>query len=562
MDFNIKNYEKDLLFIPLGGTNKIGANLYVYHYKGKFVIVDFGCGFANDAFPGVEITVPDISFLLKHKKDILGIVLTHGHEDHIGALQHLWNELGCNIYATPFTATLLKERFLDNNFKHSGKIITVGLKDPTFSLLPFKIEMVPLCHSIPEMHAVILKTDVGNIFHTGDWKFDSNPLIGKQNDESKLKKYGDEGILAVVSDSTNVFNTEPSGSEGELKKSLLKLIKPCKEMVVIASFSSNVARFEALIDIAKLCKRKVVLSGRSLRRMFSVGVKSGYLKNAKDSDLVDERDIDSYDRSKLLVIATGCQGEPFASVTKLASQTHPFIKLNAGDTIIFSSKVIPGNDIKIYRVFDKLVSLKVDIIMEKTEFTHVSGHPSQAELKRLYGLLRPKILIPTHGEQFHLYQHIKLAPSFGIKNSLLISDGDVVRFKAEGKAEKVGKVQAQELAVYGNYYYSHSSPVMQMRRNLRDGICAVVLLVSDKGELQSEPVLIFPGFLDEDHERSFIEFIRGEIVLLVNSLRTSRKRNMDSIIQDLEKKVKAQVKSLLKHEVKKVPVMRVVVRVV
>jgi ribonuclease J len=562
MSFDIKKHEKDLLFIPIGGTNKVGLNLYVYHYKGKFLIVDFGCGFADDSLPGVDITVPDISFLVKHKKNIVGIVLTHAHEDHVGALQHLWNELECNVYATPFTSTLLKERFLDNNFDMPGQIVTINLKEPIFNLEPFKIELVPMCHAIPEMHAVLIKTEVGNIFHTGDWKFDKEPLIGKQNDEAKLKKYGDEGILAVVGDSTNVFNTKHSGSEGDLKRSLTELIKPCKKMVVVAMFSSNLARFETLIDIANFCDRKIVLSGRNLRRIFDAGLKSGYLKNSMEGTFVDERDIKKYNRNKLLVIATGCQGEQFASVTKIANQMHRFIDIEPEDTVIFSSKIIPGNDARLYRVFDKLVSLKVDILMEKTAFTHVSGHSSQGELKRLYKLLRPKVLVPIHGEQIHLYHHVKLAPSLGVDKSILISDGDVIKFKSTGSVEKIGKVKTQELAVYGNYLYTYSSPVMNMRRKMKDGICMVVLFLSDKYELQAEPVLMFPGFLEEEHEKNFIDYIKDEIIMMIHDSRSLHRKKFETAVHELEKKVKSKVKGILKHEVQKVPVIQVIAKII
>jgi ribonuclease J len=560
MNFDIKKYKEDLLFIPLGGTNKIGANLYVYHYKGKFLIVDFGCGFANESLPGVDLTVPDISFLTKHKKDIVGIVITHGHEDHIGALQYLWNELGCKLYTTQFTVSLLRARFLENNFKPIGEIVTINLNKTKFNLGPFGIELLPMCHSIPEMHAVLIKTEVGNLFHTGDWKFDADPLVGKKNDEVRLKKLGDEGILAVISDSTNVLNTKHSGSEGALKKSLLELIKPCKKMVLVPCFASNVARFEALIEIAKACKRKVVLSGRSLRRTFDVGLNTGYFKNVIEDDLIDERDINNYPRGKILVLATGCQGEPFASATKIANKSHPCIRLEQGDTVLFSSKVIPGNDSRIYRVFDKLITEGVELLMERTDFTHVSGHPSQVELKLLYELLRPKILIPTHGEQLHLYHHVKLASSFGIKDTILVSDGDVIRFK-QGKAEKIGKVIAQELAIYGNYLYPYDSPVMQMRRKMKDGLCSVVLFLSKRCELQAEPVIIFPGFLDEGHEKHFIEYIKNEIITFVNDFTHHSKKNIETTSRELEKKIKSLVKSILKHEVGKYPVIDVVAKI-
>jgi len=563
MNFNIKDYEKELLFIPLGGTTKIGLNMYVYHYKGKLLIVDFGCGFANDSLPGIDITVPDISFLTKHKKDIVGIVLTHAHEDHVGAIQYFWHDLECPIYATPFATTLLRAKFLENNFALPAKMITVNLEKPVFNLGPFEVEMVPMCHTVPEMHSILIRTEVGNIFHTGDWKLDSDPIIGKPTDEVALKKYGKEGILAVVGDSTNVFNSNHSGSEGELKKSLLKLIKPCKKMVIVTAFSSNVARFEGLMDIAKICKRKVVLSGRNLRRIFNAGLKSGYLKNSADIELIEERDVGKHDKSRLMVIATGCQGEPFASLTKIANQTHQSIKITPGDTVIFSSKIIPGNDAKIYRTFDKLVMLKANILMEQTDFTHVSGHSSQGELKKLYDLLKPKLVVPVHGEQIHLYNHVRFARSLGIDNSILISDGDVIKLDSKGTAVQIAKVETQELAVYGNYLYTYSSSVMKMRRKMRDdGMCIVILFLSDKYHLKTEPILMFPGFLEEEHEKHFIDYVKEEITMLINEGMDTRRGKVEIGARELERKVKTRVKQLLTHEVQKVPVIHVEARIV
>lgn len=561
MSFDLKQHKEDLLLIPIGGANRVGTNMSVYHYKGKLLIVDCGCGFTDDSMPGIDILVPDISFLMHHKKSILGIVITHAHEDHIGALKYLWHELECDVYATPFVSVLLTERFLENRYKLPANIIPIDLKKPKFNLGPFEVEMVPMCHSIPEMHSILLRTQAGNIFHTGDWKYDANPLVGSPNDDKHLKKLGDEGILAVIGDSTNVFNSGSSGSEHDLRQSLIDLIKPCKQMVVVTTFSSNIARMESLIEAAIHCKRKIVLSGQNLRRIFKAGIDSGYFTNMHKVEFVEEKNIKKYDRNKLLVIATGCQGEPFASVTKMSAREHKFITLNAGDTVIFSSKIIPGNDARIYRLFDRLVSLGMELMMENTDFTHVSGHPGQNELKQLYSLLRPKVLIPIHGEQIHLYFHKRLAESWGMKKSLLISDGDVIKFsKTESSvARKIGKIQTKELGVYGTEFYEYNSPVMRERRKLAtDGACLIFLALSEGG-LEGEPIIKFPGYLDEHHtsEKEFITYIKEEISFIAETaFENSRRKAVN--FADLEKTIKAKVKSILKHEIDRIPQIYVV----
>lgn len=554
MSFDIKLYKEDLLLIPLGGANKIGTNMSVYHYKGKLLIVDCGCGFTDDSMPGIDITVPDISFLMHHKNSILGIILTHAHEDHIGAIRYLWHELECDIYATPFVSVLLTERFIENHYKLPANIIPVDLKKPKFVLGPFEVEMVHMCHSIPEMHSILLRTAVGNIFHTGDWKYDNNPLIGQLNDDNRLKKLGQEGILAVVGDSTNVFNPGSSGSEGELRKSLISLIKSCNQLVVVTTFSSNIARMESLIEAAVHCKRKVVLSGQNLRRIFKAGLDSGYFTNMHKAEFVEEKNINKYDRNKILVIATGCQGEPFASVTKMAAREHKFITLNIGDTVIFSSKIIPGNDARIYRLFDKLVIFGIAVMMENTDFTHVSGHPGQNELKHLYELLQPKIIIPIHGEQIHLYYHKRLIESWGMKKPLLISDGDVIKLSAteSSVARKIGKVHAQELGVYGTEFYEYDSPVMKERRKLAsDGACLIFLALSDSGA-ESEPIIKFLGYFDEASETEFIAYIKDEVLALVEqAFEGSQKKAIN--LTTLEKTIKSRIKSILKHEIERAP---------
>lgn len=554
--FKLQKHKNELLFVPLGGAGEIGMNFNLYHYKGKWLIVDCGAGFAEDYMPGIDILVPDISFILEHKKDLVGIVLTHSHEDHFGAVQYFWELLGCPIYTTGFTASYLKARLKDNNVKEANEIYELKSNSKT-KIGPFKIDLVPLCHSAPEMQALVIRTEFGNIFHTGDWKFDSDPILGDVNDEALLKKYGDEGILALVGDSTNIFKEDYSGSEGKLRESLYEVINQASGLTVVTTFASNVARLESLLSIAEKLGKKVAMVGKSLVRVMAAANDTGYLSGYKDV-IIGEKEVSSYKRDEVIIIATGCQGEPLAAITKMANQTHKKIKLAPGDTVIFSSKIIPGNDKKIFRVFNKLVKQKVEILTEKDHFVHVSGHPSRKELQRLYELLRPGLLLPVHGEHAHMHAHAKFGRSIGIKNVLEIENGDVVRL-APDKAKIIAKVQADELGVYGEYFLSSNSSIMKMRRRLQnDGIFLVLLTLSKKNELTADPIIYTPGYIDEKEDKTLLNYINNEIVNLTNlDLHRSKKRGA---IENIQNHVKSLVKSILKKEVGRIPEIKIIVQ--
>lgn len=561
MQFNITKHKDDLIFLPLGGAGEIGMNFNLYHYQGKWLIVDCGSGFAEEYMPGIDIIIPDISYLVKHRKNILGIVLTHSHEDHIGSVQYLWEVLDCPIYATPFSTAFLKNRLFELGQEHVNKIIELPIQSKTNIGGLFDIEMVPLSHSIPEMHAVVIKTKFGSIFHTGDWKFDSNPIIGDVNDEELLKQYGDEGVLALIGDSTNVFNTGFSGSETELKESLIELISSCKKMVIVTTFASNVGRLEGLMEAAVKTGRKVALSGRSLKRMLKAAQESGYMLDIPE--IIDERDIGKHEREKILIISTGCQGEPLAAMTKVANEDHPNIKIRAGDTVIFSSKIIPGNDKKIFRVFNKLVKLGAEILTEKDHFVHVSGHPSKDELIKLYELLRPNTLIPVHGEHIHMHEHAKIGKSLGIPNILEVENGVVVKL-APGRPQKIGVVEAGELGVYGNYFLKPDSEILKMRRKLKnDGVFfATIILDTNRYHLAVDPIIVAPGYLDAEEDKHFIMHIQDMIRLSVEDQIVDRNKKSKLIMEDLQKNIKSKIKSLLKREVNRIPIIHVEIRII
>lgn len=557
MAFNPKNHEQELLFVPLGGSNEIGINVNLYHYQGKWLMVDCGSGFADEYLPGVDMVVADVSFIEQHKKDLVGLVLTHAHEDHLGAVQYLWNSLECPIYATTFTANFLKLRLKEYEFSKKLKIHEVkpGAK---IDLSPFLLEMIPLTHSAPEMQAVMIRTKVGNILHTGDWKFDDDPVVGNKADEALLKSLGDEGVLALVCDSTNVFNIGSSGSEGELRKSLVDIIAGCPKMVVVTTFASNLARLSTLIHAGEQAGRKVVLTGRSLHRMLLAAQESGYLRDI--APLVDERDVARFDRKELLVIATGCQGEPMAATAKMASNSHQTLKLLPKDTIIFSSKIIPGNDKKIYRLFNTFVKAGVEVITERDHFVHVSGHPNVDELKKMYSLIRPKICVPVHGEPVHLHEHVKLAKKNGIEHAVEVENGSVVLLDPK-EPKVIAKVLTGYLAVDGNSLLPAESSIFRMRRRMRDsGIVIASVVVDKRGNMISRPILSMPGLLDSEEDAQLISIIRNDIA---ESLTTQKQSLQGQVSKEqLENLIRAALRKVLKSEINKSPIIIVNVETV
>jgi ribonuclease J len=550
MSFNPKTYKDKLLFVPLGGANEIGINVNLYHFQGKWIMVDCGSGFADEYLPGVDMVVADLKFIEKHKKDLLGLVLTHAHEDHLGAIQYLWNSLECPIYTTKFTKNFLKTKISEYAFANDVKINEVKAGDK-FDLGPFSVEMVPLTHSAPEMQALMIRTAAGNIMHTGDWKFDPDPVVGKLSDFDILKKCGDEGVLALVCDSTNVFNAGISGSEGDVRKSLIDIIAGCPKMVVVTTFASNLARLDTLIHAGQKAGRKIALTGRSLHRMLAAAQESGYLNDI--APLIDERSIGNYKREELLIIATGCQGEPMAATAKMANRVHPSVKLAPKDTVIFSSKIIPGNDKKIFRMFNTFVRMGVEVITERDHFVHVSGHPAIEELKKMYELIRPKICIPVHGEPVHIHEHVKLAKTSGIKKTVEVENGSVVLLD-EKDPKIIDTVENGYLAVDGDYLLPDSSPIFKMRRRIRDsGIVVASIIVNGKAELVTKPLIVMPGLLDPKEDEDFLNSITREVAETLHKQRKQSKGRL--LIDEIQECAKSAIRRILKHEINKSPII-------
>lgn len=555
MSFNLKTYKDKLLFVPLGGSNEIGINVNLYHLQGKWIMVDCGSGFADEHLPGVDMVVADVSFIEEHKKDLLGIVLTHAHEDHLGAIQYLWNELECPIYTTKFTKCFLKSKLAEYSFSKDMKIHEVDPKDK-LELGPFSIEMIGLTHSAPEMQALMIRTSVGNVLHTGDWKFDPKPIVGEASDKAALKACGDEGVLALVCDSTNVFNEGVSGSEGDVRESLIKIIAECPKMVVVTTFASNLARLDTIIHAGQKAGRKVAITGRSLHRMLAAAQESGYLRDIVP--LIDEKSVGNYKREELLIIATGCQGEDRAATGKMASGSHHSIKLAAKDTVIFSSKIIPGNDKKIFSLFNIFVKKGIEVITEKDHFVHVSGHPAVEELKEMYKLVRPNLCIPVHGEPVHIHEQAKLARANGIKHAVEVENGSVVLIEKDG-SKIIEKVKNGYLAVDGNYLLPEDSPIFKMRRRMREaGIAVVSIILDEKMNLATDPIISVPGLLDHIEDGELIILIKNEIV---KALKDQRKASKGVLIHDqIDACVRKALRRIIKNETNKTPVILVNIR--
>ncbi len=486
-----------LYFLPLGGSGEIGMNFNLYGYQGQWLIVDCGVTFGEEEHqPGVEVIMADPSFIVERRDRLLGIVATHAHEDHIGAIPYLWPQLKCPIWATPFTASLLRAKLVEAQLSNQVRINTVPMSG-RFTIGPFDLELVTLTHSIPEPNAVVIRTAVGTVLHTGDWKLDPEPLVGSTTDEDRLRQVGDEGVLAIVCDSTNALRDGHSGSEGELRQSLTELIGRYDGRVAVACFASNVARLSTIAHAARAHDRDVALVGRSLWRIDKAARENGYLADVPR--FLTEDEAGYVPRDKILLICTGSQGEPRAALSRIARDDHPNVVLEEGDVVIFSSRIIPGNEKAINRLHNALLRLGVEVVTTEDHFVHVSGHPSRDELVRMYQMVRPQIAIPVHGEARHLLGHAELAKRCQVPEALVIENGALVRLDAHGAAI-VDEVPAGRIASDGKSLLPVGGPVLQQRRRAANEGTVVATLVTDRrGHLAAPPQLAVIG-LAEDGE--------------------------------------------------------------
>jgi ribonuclease J len=498
------NAGDELVFLPLGGSGEIGMNLNAYGYgpahDRKWIIVDIGVTFGGSALPGVEIILPDPTYLEQFKDDILGIVLTHAHEDHIGALAWLWPRFKAPIYATPFTAVLVREKLRERGLEQKAPVTVTPLKG-TVTLGPFEIEYVTLTHSIPEPNGLAIRTPLGLVWHTGDWKIDPDPLIGHTTDEARLRQLHDEGVLAMVCDSTNVFVEGHTGSEADVRESLISLFKTLHGKIAVTAFASNVARVESVVIAAAKAGRKVCLLGRSMHRIVGAAKATGVLP--EELAIISEGEAALMQDRDVLYLCTGSQGESRAALARIASGDHRSLSLSEGDTVIFSSRVIPGNETAIYNLYNRLAEKGVQVITGDDWPIHVSGHPARDELRQMYEWVRPKIAVPVHGERRHILEHVKLALELQTPEALAPRNGDLIRL-APGPAEVIDEVPNGRLYIDGDVMIESEDEALGERRKLAsEGSVMVTMAVSSKknGAIISGPEIRVKGLTGADEDR-------------------------------------------------------------
>ncbi|WP_419814673.1 ribonuclease J [Glacieibacterium sp.] len=493
----------ELIFLPLGGSGEIGMNVNLYGCNGKWIMVDLGMTFADPSYPGVELILPDLTFIEDRKADLLGVILTHGHEDHIGAIPYLAADLGVPLFATPFTAGLVRKK-LDEEGGAAAKVkLNIVPLGGAVQLGDFHIRWTPLAHSIPEANALVIDTPHGRVFHTGDWKLDDMPQMGTPTSEAELRAIGDGDVLAMVGDSTNVFNMEASGSEEGVRIGLNEVIKARKTgRVLVTTFASNAARLHTLGEVAKDTGRHLVLVGRSMDRIMSTAKATGYLKDFPP--LMSFEDAAKANPSSLLIVCTGAQGEPNAALSRIASGSHSHLKLQPGDLVIYSSKQIPGNELAIGTVQNALASRGVEVLTEKQAHVHVSGHPGRPELEKMYSWIRPKIAIPVHGERRHLEEHAKLALANGVQRALVPANGNVIRLAPDGP-KVVGNERVGRLVLDGDVILpADGTTMVQRRRMMHNGYVSATLVLNKAGKLAAAPSIIMQGIPVEEDRDDFI----------------------------------------------------------
>jgi len=527
--------KEELIFCPLGGSGEIGMNMNLYAYGSKenqkWIIVDMGVTFADDSIPGIDLIFPDPGFIIDKKEDLLGIILTHAHEDHIGSVAHIWPNLKCKIYATPFTAVLIQEKFKEKKIDISKylKIVPLNTK---IKLGAFEIDFVTLTHSILEPNGLSINTPLGTILHTGDWKIDPNPLIGKNIDEKKLKKIGEKGVSVMICDSTNVFSPGRAGSESDVRESLLKIMETKSNRILVTSFASNVARMESIFYCAKKTERSICLVGRSMQRIYKAAKKCGYLGNLIEP--IEPKNAKNISKSKILYLATGSQGEPMGAMNRIINGVHPDVFIENGDCVIFSSKIIPGNEKKLYQLQNLIVRNDIEIITEENAFVHVSGHPNRDDLKDMYKWVKPKCIIPVHGEHRHMKEHVIFAKEMQIPKTLLIENGDIIKLLPGNEPQIIDKAPSGRLYLDGNLGVDADSQSIKERKNLSaNGYLEITLIVSNNGKIK-KPVISLKGIPGSNDVETFIFDMEDEILNICRTFSLENKNQEKNLIESIK----------------------------
>ncbi len=514
--------ERELLFLALGGSGEIGMNVNLYGCDGKWLMVDLGMTFGANEYPGIELVFADPTFIEERLDDLVGIVLTHGHEDHIGAVPYFAADFGVPLYATPFTADLITRKLEEAGIANQVELNIIEGTD-SFALGPFDIAYVPLAHSIAEGNGLVIETPYGRIFHTGDWKLDEEPLIGTPTSGEELTRLGDGGILALVCDSTNAFNPEASGSEGGVLRGLLDEVgKHRGKRVVVTTFASNLARLQTLGEVAKATGRQLCVAGRSLDRIIEVGKDNGYLGDFPE--VIDFDTAMGLPRGEVLIVATGGQGEPRAALARMADNGHP-ISLSEGDVVLFSSRQIPGNELAIGRIQNQLAARGIVMVGDRQSHIHVSGHPGRPELEALYGWIRPEILVPVHGEIRHMAEQARIGAACGIPRQIVQKNGDIIRL-APGKPGKLAEVRAGRLVLDGDIIVPAEGEAITMRRRIsRDGVLLVILAPDGSVEIEG---IGLP--LDEDYA-DFVDEAQADVAKAIRGLKGAKRKDREEVLE-------------------------------
>ncbi len=533
-------HEQELVFVPLGGSGEIGMNANLYHFKDRWLMIDLGISFPDESLPGVDVVLPDLSFIEARKNKLEALILTHAHEDHFGAIPYLWERLQVPVYGTAFTLALLRRKLSEARIDVSIPLHELDY-NVDYQFGPFSIELVSLTHSIPDPAALVLRTDAGTVLHTGDWKFDTTPTLGNDTDRARLKKLGEEGIMALIGDSTNAMVEGRTPSEAVAQEELTKVIAEAKRTVAVTLFASNVARIKSIIAAANANGRSVCVAGRALQRTISAAKEVGYLKEIPD--FVPETEANLIPRENLVIICTGSQGEPRAAMARIANGTHETLSLAPGDTVIYSSRQIPGNEPAITKIQDMIVRRGIALITDDDRPVHVSGHPARDELIEMYTLIRPKIAIPVHGTARHLVAHAVLAEGCQVSQTVIPDNGDIITF-TDGEAEITGTAPVGALTREGGEIVDIQSDFLRSRRKmLWNGTITASVVVTPAGELVLAPQVSQSGICAADQADEFLADASLRIEDAIETMTNSAVLSDETVQQTVTSALKSLVKS-------------------